>query len=367
MSATGSNPVSAKVISYSEATIPPLLHSLQTASRDVGDRAFAHAGMYDEDGAFPASDIVALHEAGLLTAHLPREFGGAALGGPTLGKVLRNIGWPSLPLGRLFEGHVNATSLVLRYGDREQIIRIASEARQGKLFGVWNTDDENNLRLIRSGRLVRLEGRKILASGAGHIERPIVTATDERERRLIVMPHLRSGERADLSRWTAHGMRASATGAVDFSGVVIAPDEIVGSDGDANPLPPAERGVLQLSTAAVLKDCLTFFVSISTKLAADMIRIRRRVSGKLPLQPKRQRSGWSAHRKSRKSRRKRSRPIKSLPTSISLVWRWSARIWISWSSSGDRSACKVSCVRIQSNAFLVTSRPIFDSRTPIAH
>ena len=35
-----------------------------------------------------------------------------------------------------------------------------------------------------------LEGRKILASGAGHIERPLVTATDENGRRMIVLPKL---------------------------------------------------------------------------------------------------------------------------------------------------------------------------------
>jgi alkylation response protein AidB-like acyl-CoA dehydrogenase len=232
VSAPGNYPALAKVISFPDATTLPPFRSLQTVSREVGDRAFAHADAYDEDGAFPAPDIADLHEAGLFTANVPLEFGGAALSGPALAEVLQNIGWGSLPLGRLFEGHINAIGLVLRYGYREQVIRVASEAREGKLFGVWNTDDENNLRLVRSGGLARLEGRKILASGAGHIERPIVTATDERGQRLMVIPHLRPRERADLSRWTAHGMRASATGAVDFSGVAIEPDEIVGNDGD---------------------------------------------------------------------------------------------------------------------------------------
>ena len=72
----------------------------------------------------------------------------------------------------------------------------------------------------------------MLASGAGHIERPLVTATDENGRRMIVLPRIGASDRADLSRWTAQGMRASATGAVDFTGVVIHPIEIVGRDGD---------------------------------------------------------------------------------------------------------------------------------------
>ena len=108
----------------------------------------------------------------------------------SLSEVLRSIGSGSLPLGRLFEGHVNALELVLRYGNHHQIELLAEEARAGKMFGVWNTDDSNGLRLIRRQGRSWLEGRKILASGAGHIERPLVTATDEDGRRLMVLPKL---------------------------------------------------------------------------------------------------------------------------------------------------------------------------------
>src|SRR5271166_4001889 len=86
-------------------------------------------------------------------------------------------------------------------------------------------------RSARTGRY-SLEGRKILASGAGHIERPLVTATDEDGRRLMILPKLQASDRADLSGWKAQGMRASATGAVDFPGVGVEPIEIVGRDGD---------------------------------------------------------------------------------------------------------------------------------------
>ena len=49
---------------------------------------------------------------------------------------------------------------------------------------------------------------------------------------MIVLPRLGAPDRADVSRWTAQGMRASATGAVDFAGVEIEPIEIVGGEGD---------------------------------------------------------------------------------------------------------------------------------------
>jgi alkylation response protein AidB-like acyl-CoA dehydrogenase len=225
-------PASAEVISLSDERASIRRRLLQRSAREVAEKAFARADDYDEDGAYPAADVATLHELGLLTAVLPVKCGGAGLTGFSLSEVLRSIGSGSLPLGRLFEGHVNALELVLRYGNQQRIELVAEEARAGKMFGVWNTDDSNGLRLIHRHGRSWLEGRKVLASGAGHIKRPLVTATDETGRRLMVLPKLGATDRADLSRWRAQGMRASATGAVDFTGVEIEPIEIVGREGD---------------------------------------------------------------------------------------------------------------------------------------
>jgi alkylation response protein AidB-like acyl-CoA dehydrogenase len=194
--------------------------------------AFENAASQDCDGAFPESDICELRRLGFLAAPLPRALGGVEPDGLEMAEWLRHLGAGSLPLGRLYEGHVNALGLILRYGNQSQSARMAREAREGQLCAVWNTDDGAGLRLIHDGPQFRLAGRKILASGAGRILRPLVTATDERGRRLMVTPLLGAGGEADLSRWTAHGMRASATGSIDLSGVVVSADEIVGEDGD---------------------------------------------------------------------------------------------------------------------------------------
>ncbi len=274
MSAAGKPPTLAKVVSFLEGAVS--VPSLEIAAREVSDQAFANADLYDEDGAYPSDEVTRLNEAGLLKATLPREFGGAALGGLALCDVFRQIGSGSLPLGRLLEGHVNALDLVLRYGRREQVALVASEVHEGKMFGVWNTDDGQGLRLVCKPGRFHLEGRKILASGAGHIERPIITASDDEGRKLIVMPRLRLGERADLSHWTAHGMRASATGAVDFSGLQIEPIEIVGGDGDYE-RQPAFSGALGASrrfTSAEWKGCSTFSARTYALPAAAAIRIR---------------------------------------------------------------------------------------------
>jgi alkylation response protein AidB-like acyl-CoA dehydrogenase len=224
-------PASAEVISLSDERASIRRRLLQRSARAVAEEAFARAGGYDEDRAYPAADVAALHESGLLAAVLPVKCGGAGLTGSSLSEILRSIGSGSLPLGRLFEGHVNALELVLRYGNQQRVELVAEEARSGKLFGVWNTDDADGLRLIHRHGRSWLEGRKVLASGAGQIERPLVTATDDEGRRLMVLPKVDLG-RADLSRWTAQGMRASATGTIDFTGIEIQPLEIVGREGD---------------------------------------------------------------------------------------------------------------------------------------
>src|ERR1700722_6638715 len=232
MTAIGAAAASAEIISLTDDRASIRRRLLQRSARDVAEKAFARAGEYDEDGAYPAADVAALYDSGLLTAVLPVRFGGAGLTGLSLSEVLRSIGSGSLPLGRLFEGRVNALELVLRYGNDRRVRLVADEAHAGKLFGVWNTDDANGLRLIHRHGRSWLEGRKVLASGAGHIERPLITATDKNGRRLMVLPKLDAPGRADLSGWTAQGMRASATGAVDFTGTEIEPIEIVGREGD---------------------------------------------------------------------------------------------------------------------------------------
>jgi alkylation response protein AidB-like acyl-CoA dehydrogenase len=149
MTTAGAVPASAEVISLPEERASIRRRLLQRSARQVAEQAFARADAYDEDSAYPTADVVALHESGLLAAVLPSKFGEAGLSGLSLSEVLQSIGSGSLPLGRLFEGHVNAIELVLRYGNHEQIELVAQEARKGKMFGVWNTDDSNGLRLTR--------------------------------------------------------------------------------------------------------------------------------------------------------------------------------------------------------------------------
>ncbi len=147
---------------------------------------------------------------------------------PVLARVLRAIGGANLSAGRLFEGHVNALKLVHRYATAEVWRAFAQEAEAGAWSGVWNAEAPPGLRIDAAGRL---EGAKIYASGAGFLHRPLVTARDRDGRLHMLLIRDVGGRRVDLSAWLPAGMRATATGTVDLTGVQAAAyDRIGGAD-----------------------------------------------------------------------------------------------------------------------------------------
>ncbi len=214
--------------------------------------AFAqgHAASVDRCGAVMREEFEKLVSTGVLLSPLPPSHGGlgagtTGLGAPLLVRLLRAFGYASLPLGRLFEGHVNALHLISRYGTAEQTRNAAREAAQGKVFGVWNTQGADGLQLYSEGSVSHLKGAKTFASGAGFLQRPLVTARTPQGEVQLVLPRIPTEEleaRADLSSWTATGMRASATGRFEFSGLIVRQDDLIGQVGDYERQPTFSAG-----------------------------------------------------------------------------------------------------------------------------
>ena len=186
------------------------------------------------DDAFPLVAIERLRRNGRLSAPLPAALGGEGLCEPgragELRRLLTEIGRDSLPVGRLYEGHVNALALVLRYADAGTRAALARDAIDGHLFGVWNTEPKGNG--LTLDRLGRLHGAKNFASGAGFVTRPLVTVRMPEGRSLMLVMRLKAGERADLGAWRVHGMRSTATGTVDFSGLTLGDGAVIGAPDD---------------------------------------------------------------------------------------------------------------------------------------
>lgn len=229
-----------------KATVSVAPIDVLVGAQRVAAFACARAGLRDADESAPDEEIAALAAEGLLHAPLPHCHSGQALGAAPettalLRNVLRVLGGASLPLWRLYEGHVNALRLVMRYGTFEQLAVLRCEADAGRMSAVWNAEAGEGLRLM-NGKLQtsqlatnefqgrQLQGSKIFASGAGMVRRPLVTAKSA----YGVVMVLANAQDApvDLAAWTPLGMRASLTGKIDFSNIAVSDREIIGAVGD---------------------------------------------------------------------------------------------------------------------------------------
>ncbi len=224
--------------------------ALVDAARAAAVEIAAMAADRDVDGCFPADEMAILRRAGLLAAPLPDALGGSDLGGRgsrhALYRVLALVGGGSLPVGRLFEGHVNALELVRAFGTSEQLARAADDVHDGHVFGVWNTQAAGGVELHETaGGGVRMAGAKTFCSGASEVmaagyatTRPVVTGalirpdgTDAGWQMAVVSLDGHAARVAPDS-WLAAGMHASVSGRTDFTDLHLPADALVGAPGD---------------------------------------------------------------------------------------------------------------------------------------
>jgi alkylation response protein AidB-like acyl-CoA dehydrogenase len=197
---------------------------------------FARAARLDGSPAFPQDDFTPLIEAGLLRATLPKETGGFGLGhgedgAHALLRLLARLGEASLPLARLYEAHVNALQLALRYGDVDLAERCTGDARGAKMFALWVTDPHGGaLRLHGGGDAFVLDGTKDFCSGAGAVQRALITARTQTGVQMLIVNVERA--RVAPSGIKLVGMRAAVTGSVDFSGMPVSRADFLGAEGD---------------------------------------------------------------------------------------------------------------------------------------
>ncbi len=190
----------------------------------------------DRTGAFPHDAFAALAEAGLLTAPLPTEHGGLGwatdpAAAPDVYDALRIIGRASLPVGRLYEGHIDGLRLVSTFGTAAQLAAAAADARAGRRFAVWNTEGAGGVTLEpQPGGGLRMRGAKTFASGAGIVERPIVTGRlPDGGWQMVVVPADAVALAVDPDSWRPLGMRATGSFRAQFDGVVLGADAVLGA------------------------------------------------------------------------------------------------------------------------------------------
>jgi len=209
-----------------------------------------HAARHDEDGFFPAEGFAALRRAGLLSGPLlsaERMEDGLFL--------LAAAGRGDLNVGRIFEGHVNALQLLELFGSLQQRRRFASEAADGALLAVWNTDRPDDPLRLENGTL---KGGKNFASGVDGVAHAIVTVEAEAGRQMLIVPV--TDRPVDRSWWKPLGMKASGSHIVDFSGCRPGEENFLGAPGDYVRQPWFSAGAMRfaavhLGGAHAVADC----------------------------------------------------------------------------------------------------------------
>ncbi|MDB9529387.1 acyl-CoA dehydrogenase family protein [Oscillatoria sp. CS-180] len=231
-----------------------LSSSLLQAAIKVADHAAVRAVTLDRTGQFPAEEFQRLADAGLLSAPLHSDLGGEGLGFQAeqtglLLQILQQIGRGNLSLGRVYEGHVNALQLIQTFGSPTQVEKFAQDAHDDRIFGVWNAEAEDGVKLYPlSGNCYRLEGSKTFCSGCGYVSRPFVNGVlPDGGWQMCIVPMEQVNVQTYPDWWQPSGMKASVSYKVDFSGVELTADDLLGQPGDYFRQPWLTAGVVRFA------------------------------------------------------------------------------------------------------------------------
>ncbi|WP_375396902.1 acyl-CoA dehydrogenase [uncultured Sphingomonas sp.] len=188
--------------------------------------------------------------AGLLRAAvLSLRGAGSDLGDPAdadaflaLLRLLYATGRRDLPLGRLFEGHVDAVQIMHRYGTPAQLASLGDALDRGAMLGVWNAEFQGRSLSLEAGRL---SGGKSYASGAGVLTHALVTAATPAGPQLLLIDLAGLVPMIDRTWWRTTGMQRSETHLVSWSDVPVRESDMIGRPGDYAQEPWFSGGALR--------------------------------------------------------------------------------------------------------------------------
>lgn len=229
------------------------VQQLLARADSIAAEAARDGARLDREKRFPSAAMAALGEAGLLGSVVPSNYGGADLsGGIMLLALLHSLGRGSMAVGRIFEAHVNALRLVMRYGNEPQRRQAAKDAISGKLFALWVTDDPASpLRSEHRSGILHLSGTKSICSAAGHAQRAVVTAATPEGTDVMLLLSLGAGEQVCAQNSSLLGMRAAVSGRVSFDGCTAPTTDMIGRPGDYLREPEFSTGAWRSSAVAL--------------------------------------------------------------------------------------------------------------------
>ncbi|MEG3088795.1 acyl-CoA dehydrogenase [Sphingomonas sp. PB4P5] len=224
-----------------------LMHTDSPAVPTLVDRVRALTQAWDRENGqetYPADRIAMLAAAGATASFVVLD---SIASVDALVTVLRLIGGADLSLGRIYEGHVNAAQLVHAYGDAGQRRTLVQDLADHKIFGVWNTEPApmtlEPMNLPTKADTWRLGGGKSFATGAGHIDRALITARrPDGAKQLVLVDIAGMTARVDNAGWRVRGMRGTQSGRFDFTDMIVGPEAVIGGPNDYEQEPRFSAG-----------------------------------------------------------------------------------------------------------------------------
>jgi alkylation response protein AidB-like acyl-CoA dehydrogenase len=210
----------------------------------------------EQSGAMPAEEIGLLKKSGLLNIVLPgQDLDFAADHMPELLALLKDVGRSNGAVGRIYEGHINTLFLIHLYADEEQRNYWYDEvSNHQKLFGVWNTDGTTGISYHLKEESLTINGAKGFCSGSNLVDYALIGGKTDQpspasDWQMVIVPmkqvdHLR----IDTDSWKPMGMKASVSHTIDFSGIELSKDALLGTPGDYLKAPYFLSGAIRFAS-----------------------------------------------------------------------------------------------------------------------
>jgi alkylation response protein AidB-like acyl-CoA dehydrogenase len=204
------------------------------------------AARNDREGGQPFAQLRLLKESGLLSAGIPKAYGGQGVSWGTLLRVTRELAKADGSMGHLYGYHYNFIHLLqLRAHPGQRREWLTQSVAENWLWGNCVNTFSHSLFGRREGDLWVLNGKRPFASGTHVADAVMIAWEDEVTGQRFFAP-IRAGREGVtiLGDWDGIGQRQTGSGTAVFANVRIHDAEILGNtEHDGKPI--ATLGALQ--------------------------------------------------------------------------------------------------------------------------
>ncbi len=215
-----------------EPMIPASHDEIVSRARRVVDEVIAkNATRFDTTGEFPADNILALGQAGLMGLFVPRRHGGLEASYRTFIEVSTLIGSACASTGMIFVMHHNQYIMIVEHGtEQQQQFFLPPVARGESLFASATTEPDTggnanycNSFLRETPQGLMLSARKPVVTAARHADWVLCTTRADENApgdllSMVAMPGIAKTSRVEpFGVWDCVGMRATSSSGLEYT------------------------------------------------------------------------------------------------------------------------------------------------------